>query len=57
MMLMLLPHQGGEAGEGSREEGSHLIIGYDANSHHSAWGSTNTNNRGESLFNYIMQMV
>ena len=31
----------------------HLNIGCDANLHHTSWGSTNTNNRGESLFNYI----
>jgi hypothetical protein len=37
-----------------RAEGTHLIIGCDANAHHTSWGSTNTNNRGESLFNYIM---
>jgi hypothetical protein len=37
-----------------RAEGTHLIIGCDANSHHTFWGSTNINNRGESLFNYIM---
>ena len=37
-----------------RAAGTHLIIGCDANSHHTSWGSTNTNNRGESLFNYIM---
>jgi hypothetical protein len=36
------------------EEGTHLIIGCDANSHHIYWGSTNINSRGESLFNYIM---
>jgi splicing factor 45 len=39
---------------GCRAAGTHLIIGCDANSHHTSWGSTNTNNRGESLFNYIM---
>jgi hypothetical protein len=39
---------------GCRDEGTHLIIGCDANSHHSSWGSMNTNNRGESLFNYIL---
>jgi len=37
---------------GCRAEGTHLIVGCDANSHHTSWGSTN-NNRGESLFNYI----
>jgi splicing factor 45 len=39
---------------GCRAEGAHLIIGCDANAHHTSWGSTNINNRGESLFNYIM---
>jgi len=39
---------------GCRAEGTYLIIGCDANMHHTSWGSTNINNRGESLFNYIM---
>ena len=34
-----------------RVDGNHLIVGYDANLHHITWGSTNINNRGESLFN------
>jgi hypothetical protein len=37
-----------------RAEGTHLIISCDVNSHHTSWGSTNINNRGESLFNYII---
>ena len=37
-----------------RADGTHLIIGCDANAHHTSWGSTDINNRGESLFNYIM---
>jgi len=37
-----------------RADGTHLIVGCDANSHRTSWGSTNINNRGESLFNYIM---
>jgi hypothetical protein len=37
---------------GCRAEGTHLIIGCDANSHHTSWGIMNINNRGESLFNY-----
>jgi hypothetical protein len=37
-----------------RAEGTHLVIGCDANAHHTSWGSTNINNRGESLFNFIM---
>ena len=39
---------------GCRAEGTNLIVGCDANSHHTFWGSTNINNRGEFLFNYIM---
>ena len=39
---------------GCSAKGTHLIIGCDANSHHTSWGSTNITNRGESLFNYIM---
>ena len=31
-----------------------LIIGTDANSHHIAWGSTNNNNRGEKLLDFIV---
>ena len=37
-----------------RAVGTHLIIGCDANAHHTSWGSSDINNRGESLFNYIM---
>jgi hypothetical protein len=33
---------------------THLIVGCDANSHHTSWGSTNINSRGESPFNYII---
>nr|CAH7762644.1 unnamed protein product [Callosobruchus chinensis] len=33
----------------------HLILGLDANAHHVAWGSTNTNRRGEYLMNYIIE--
>lgn len=31
-----------------------FIIGCDANAHHSSWGSTNINKRGESLYNYLL---
>jgi hypothetical protein len=37
-----------------RAEGTHLIIGCDANAHHTSRGSTHINNRGEFLLNYIM---
>nr|CAH7734154.1 unnamed protein product [Callosobruchus chinensis] len=35
--------------------GKHLILGLDPNAHHVAWGSTNTNRRGEYLTNYIIE--
>ena len=31
-----------------------LIVGTDANSHHTVWGSTDTNARGEHLLDYIL---
>lgn len=31
-----------------------LLSGIDANAHHFVWGSTNTNSRGISLFEFIM---
>ena len=36
-----------------RAGGTHLVVGCDANAHHVSCGSLD-NNRGESLFNYIM---
>ncbi|XP_076545222.1 uncharacterized protein LOC143305440 [Osmia lignaria lignaria] len=33
--------------------GMHLVIGCDANSHHTVWGSTNTNGRGTALLEYL----
>jgi Endonuclease-reverse transcriptase len=30
-----------------------IVIGCDANSHHVAWGSTDTNSRGAALLEYI----
>lgn len=38
------------------KQGMPYIIGCDANSHHSSWGSTNINNRGESLYNYFLDV-
>jgi hypothetical protein len=38
---------------GCSAEGAHLIFGYDANSHHTSWGSTNINNGGESLLTIL----
>ncbi|KAI5692217.1 hypothetical protein M8J75_011747 [Diaphorina citri] len=34
--------------------GAHLILGCDANAHHTVWNSTDTNTRGESLLEYIV---
>jgi hypothetical protein len=39
---------------GCRAQGTHLVIGCDANAHHTSWESTNINNKGESLLNFIM---
>ncbi|XP_072401064.1 uncharacterized protein [Diabrotica undecimpunctata] len=35
-------------------KGLQLIIGCDANAHHTVWGSTNINARGESILNFIL---
>jgi hypothetical protein len=35
------------------EEHLYLIIGCDCNAHHSAWGSTNCNGRGEGLMEFL----
>nr|AMS38355.1 hypothetical protein [Bactrocera tryoni] len=32
-----------------------LVVGADANAHHTVWGSPDINQRGESLLNYILQ--
>ncbi|XP_054745732.1 uncharacterized protein LOC129250113 [Anastrepha obliqua] len=32
-----------------------LVVGTDANAHHPVWGSADINDRGESLFTYILQ--
>ena len=37
-----------------RGSGSQLIIGCDANAHHSIWGSTDTNQRGEYILQFLM---
>lgn len=31
-----------------------LLVGCDANAHHTAWGSTDTNSRGELLFDFLL---
>lgn len=36
-----------------KRRNKHLILGCDANAHHSVWGSTNNNKRGECLFEYL----
>ncbi|XP_011169788.1 uncharacterized protein LOC105202806 [Solenopsis invicta] len=38
-----------------RERNRGLILGCDANAHHKVWGSTDINNRGECLFEYLCQ--
>lgn len=35
------------------ESNKQLILGCDANAHHLAWGSTDTNTRGENLYEFI----
>ena len=39
-----------------REKGLPLLLGCDANSHHSVWGSSNVNARGEALLQYLAPM-
>ena len=34
-------------------ENLHLIVGCDSNAHHTVWGSTNCNGRGESLLEFL----
>jgi len=36
------------------DKGIPLILGCDANAHHTLWGSTNVNERGEDLLGYLM---
>ncbi len=31
-----------------------IILGCDSNAHHTVWGSTDVNDRGECLFNYLL---
>ena len=40
--------------KGAKENGRELVTGADANAHHSVWGSTDINKRGELLFDYIL---
>lgn len=37
-----------------RDEGMQLILGCNANAHHPAWSSTDTNDRGEYLLEYLI---
>ena len=39
--------------EYSRQRNINLIIGCDSNSHHEVWGSTDTNDRGEQLLEFL----
>ncbi|XP_048484155.1 uncharacterized protein LOC105391530 [Plutella xylostella] len=36
------------------DQNAQLVIGADCNSHHTAWGSTDTNKRGEILFDFLL---
>lgn len=36
-----------------RRNGKQLIMGCDANAHHTVWGSSDINNRGKYLFDYV----
>lgn len=38
----------------AEDNSSHVIIACDANAHHSTWGSSGTNRRGEYLFDYLL---
>lgn len=38
-----------------KQERLQVVIGCDANSHHSQWGSSDINERGESLFEFILK--
>ena len=35
------------------KENLHLLVGHDSNAHHTAWGSTNCNIRGETLMEFL----
>ena len=35
------------------KENLYLVVGYDSNAHHSVWGSTNCNSRGEALLGFL----
>jgi hypothetical protein len=41
------------ATEGKKKK---LIIGCDANAHHTLWGSTGTSHRGESFMQYLVSL-
>lgn len=38
----------------AKSRGRHLVIGCDANGHHIQWGCRNNNNRGESIFEFLL---
>jgi hypothetical protein len=35
------------------EKENFYLVGYDSNTHHSVWGSTNCNSRGEALLEFL----
>lgn len=40
--------------QGAGAHGKHLVIGCDANGHHTQWGSKDINERGESILDFIL---
>lgn len=38
----------------AKSTGTSLVLGCDANAHHSQWGSSDINERGESVFEYLL---
>src|SRR5690606_7134123 len=43
-----------EAVEHSHSNNFKLLVGCDSNAHHISWGSSSTNNRGKSLFEFLI---
>jgi hypothetical protein len=52
--VLPLPRELERLEAGCRGGGAHLIIGCDGNALHTSWWSSDSNERGEFLFNYIM---
>lgn len=60
-VLVYMPYDGSdqpgekvrELGDISSRRGLKLVLGCDANEHHSQWGSADNNKKGESVFDFI----